>query len=157
MPNKENDKILKVSTNQPKQLLEQVAAILADENLKYEWSAEHTVLNTGFINQSISFFIQDNHLIALTRWRGQPSADTAADIMTQIAQWNTTQLAPSVSFSESNTGLILLAQRSLWIGNGISINQLGAFSLLALESFIALWNRWEINVPELITWETDNA
>lgn len=146
---------------------DRIAEILADENLQYviEDVAEtptatgapqqiDQVVRTGFVNQSIVFAEHNSSLVASSQWRGRLPREEAARALAVVNEWNALQIAPGVRMYETpDEHIEFMASRSLRTTHGLSTNQLGAFALSTIDSFVAAWDYFETTFPELVSWE----
>lgn len=150
-PNPEFDQDFAVVT------AERIGEILHGEGLEFlveQKEADTTVARTGFINQSIVFVPGSAGTTAQATWRGRLSAEDAARGLAMVNEWNLHQINPIAFMLESESGEIAFgARRSLHSVGEVSTNQLGAFVVSSIDSFVGLWNYFESALPESVTWE----
>ncbi len=139
--------------------LTSVTRILDDEDLAYRLE-EHdgtAVVRTGFVNAAISFVEVDGALTMEAMWRGAPSTEQAALVLTATNEWNLTQFAPTLRFFELNEGTLAInGLRQIVTSAGLSHNQAGAFIMSSLEATTSCFEWLEQQFPALVTWKDDH-
>lgn len=87
-------------------------------------------------------------------WRATLALDEAAQLLAVCNEWNKTTLLPCVSFYEESDNLLhVTTQRTFDASAGVSFNQLGAFTVSTIDSFVGVWNHFDSQFPHRVTWE----
>lgn len=129
-----------------------IEEILTDENLKFVRTDQ--CITTGFINQSITIQKMEHMVYMGSAWRATLALDEAVQLLAVCNEWNKTTLLPCVSFHEESDNLLhVTTQRSFDTSAGVSFNQLGAFTVSTIDSFVGVWNHFDSQFPHRVTWE----
>ncbi|GAB3944022.1 YbjN domain-containing protein [Corynebacterium tapiri] len=140
--------------------LDRVCDILLNDGIEYSTEEvedtsgnPRTVVRTGYQNAAIAFALEEERLVCDSLWRGQVPLDSAAPLMAAVNQWNETQFTPTLRFFEQQgSHLVVSAYRQIRSAEGLSRNQLGAFSLSSLEATAAAFSFIEEQFPALVSW-----
>ncbi|WP_311775544.1 YbjN domain-containing protein [Corynebacterium testudinoris] len=147
---------------------ERLSELLTEEGLQHRLEAapaaadEATtvVVRTGFINAAIALSIDGDYLVADSMWRGEVTKKDAPRLLAMVNEWNQTQYMPTLRFFESSAGLghlTVSAHRQIFIGEGLSRNQIGAFVMSTLDGILRAYEWVEGQLPELVTWEEPHS
>ncbi|AKK11196.1 YbjN domain-containing protein [Corynebacterium uterequi] len=140
--------------------ISRIEEILTSEGIEYRTDeipgpedTTRTVVHTGYRNSALTFVHDADVLICDSIWRGELDVAEAPSVLAAVSNWNQMRITPTLRFFEQHgSNLVISAYRQLYVGEGVSRNQLGGFILSSLAAILEAYASLEDRFPDAVTW-----